>query len=338
MDLLAKVTQNIRTLKLFQKGETVIVGLSGGPDSMALLDALYHVRHRFGLRLVVAHFNHNCRRGSNPDELFAKRRAQHYGLIFHSEVWTSPPNRKKDKGSWEDLARDVRTRFFKKISKLHKTSTVALAHTRDDVAETVLMRILRGTGLRGLRSIQPLSERDGIRWIRPLITISKPQCLAYLARKKIPYRRDPTNQQDIFFRNKVRNKLIPLLEKSYASRIQKHLVQLAGHAADDYACLEKSARRKLVSLYTKKVSKNRIHLDRAKWQKLDAALQNLTLQLAASRLLDGCFAQIKYTDFRCITAELNSPARKIKFQLPHQLELVATREQITLTRSGNKRS
>jgi tRNA(Ile)-lysidine synthase len=336
MDLLAQLTQNIRTQKLFQKGETVIVGLSGGPDSMTLLDALYQVRQHFSQRLIVAHFNHNCRRASKLDELFSRRRAEHYGLIFHSEVWASPPDREKDKGSWENLARDARTRFFKKISRRYKATAVALAHTRDDVAETVLMRILRGTGLRGLRSIQPCSERDGLRWIRPLCAVSKQQCLAYLTSRKIPYRRDPTNQQDIFFRNKIRNKLIPLLEEHYSPGIQKHLVQLAGHAADDYACLEKLACRKLAALGAEEMPKKRINLDRTKWQRLDAALQNMTLQLAASRLLDGRFAQIKYSDFRLLTAELNGPARKIRFQLPHRLELVATGERITLARPGGR--
>ncbi|HLM83693.1 MAG TPA: tRNA lysidine(34) synthetase TilS [Candidatus Bathyarchaeia archaeon] len=242
MNLIKKIQENIFRYELFERGGKIVVGCSGGPDSVCLLDALHELQKKYNLELIVAHVNYKLRKkDSDKDEALVKKLVEKYELpieILHNPEYTIQDT------NLEEKLRTYRYAFFEKISKKYKANAIAVAHNLNDQAETVLLRLLRGTGLRGLGamsfatqrgpSARPKRNADGPRIIRPLLNIPRKEILAYLLKKKIPFRVDKTNLTSDFTRNKVRNKLLPYLEKNFNPRVQDLLFKFSKSAAADY--------------------------------------------------------------------------------------------------------
>ena len=236
MTITQKIKENILSKKLFVKGDHVIVGVSGGADSIALLHILVSLQYEIGIQLHVAHFNHCLRKSADADELFVKTVANNLNLAFTSKKWSNVSSRKIS--SLEEKAREARLKFFAEVAKKTNTRIISLAHTQDDQAETVLMRVLRGAGLQGIRGILPRKQLNELTLIRPLLKIQRKEIISFLKKKRISYRTDPTNKELDFYRNKVRLRLIPFIEKGYNSNIKEQLSNLACTIKDDYALLE----------------------------------------------------------------------------------------------------
>ncbi|MFH1154114.1 MAG: tRNA lysidine(34) synthetase TilS [Pseudomonadota bacterium] len=198
---------------MLREGDEVLVGVSGGPDSVALLHFLIDIQERFHLKLGVAHVNHCLRKAeSDRDAGFVSELAAREGLPLHMHTVDVAQAAARDHLSLEEAARETRYAFFRKILDSQGYGKVALGHTLDDNAELVLMNLLRGSGLRGLGGIPP--ERDG--WIvRPLIRVSRETILNYLNTKGQAHIVDSSNADTDFLRNRVRNHLIPLLAAEY---------------------------------------------------------------------------------------------------------------------------
>ncbi len=236
MNIISKIKKYICDNRLLSQGDVVIVGVSGGADSVALLHILHSLQYEFGLQLYVAHFNHQLRRGSNTDEKFVKKLAQQLHLPCITESWAQGSS--QSKGSLEELAREARIQFFMKMAKSHKANIIALAHNKNDLAETVLMRIVRGTGLQGMRSILPKRLIQKCNFIRPLLETPREEIENYLHKHKQSWRNDPSNQQTKFFRNRIRLELLPLLTKDYNQNITDILSNLSKNISVDYDFLE----------------------------------------------------------------------------------------------------
>jgi len=249
MTLERDVRDNLLKARIRPKGARLLVGVSGGADSMALLTALVLLRQEYAWEIVVAHYDHALRKGSVRDRVFVEKYARRLGLRSVSGVrkGTLP-----SKGSIEDFARQKRYAFF--LSQMRKTGADALvlAHTRDDLAETVLMRILRGTGLAGLRGMALRYDGWGYPLLRPLLTVSRERIEGFLRAQKVGHREDPTNRSMDFFRNRVRRDLIPFLEKGYATGIKDRLCDLAETSGEDHAFIRAEAAR-AVSRVTRRV-------------------------------------------------------------------------------------
>jgi len=236
--MLGKIKSTIDKYRLLKKNDRILVGVSGGPDSTALLYALRSLGRGLHLKLFVAHLDHGLRKDSALDACFVSDLALKLKLpLILGSV------RVKKCGSLEESARKARFDFLLRAAKKFKTDKIALGHNLDDQAETVLMRILRGTGLQGLGAILPKRVIEGREIIRPLIEVKRSEIEAYLKRNKIVFRRDATNKQDLFFRNRIRNRLIPLLEKDYNANIKSVLANLAQSAGVDYEYLDVAACR-----------------------------------------------------------------------------------------------
>ena len=246
MDFIAKVKTTILRHRLLQSGNTVLVGVSGGPDSVALLHTLHKLRHPLGLKILVVHVNHQLRRSANTDQRFVERLGETLQLPTRSfRVRIQKTHRQS---SLEELAREKRLQTLVRFARQKKAHCIALGHHRDDLAETVLMRILRGTGLLGLQAILPTREIQGIRIIRPFLEVRRMEILNFLQKKKITFRLDPTNRHTHFFRNKIRLHLLPLLEREYQPNITEVLAQLSCNAAIDYDYLRQQTEKKLFDL------------------------------------------------------------------------------------------
>lgn len=221
--MIEKVKKVIIEYGLINPNDTVIVGLSGGPDSTALTVSLAETAPLLGAKLIIAHFNH-CLRGreSDEDEIHARQLAQRLKLPFVSQKMDKTTCKRGI--SPEDFYRSRRYSFFDAVSKTNHADKIALGHNLQDQAETVLLHFLRGSGLDGLKGIMPM--RDG-KFIRPMITISREEIIAFLDEMHIPYRKDSSNKRKVHLRNKIRLELLPYLMKEFNPRIHEALAQLA---------------------------------------------------------------------------------------------------------------
>ena len=327
MDIIQKTEKILKENRLVAYGEKVIVGVSGGPDSTALLYILNTLRNKLGLRLQVVHVNHQLRKSAQRDALFVARLCENLHLPYtmkRVQIKTSSA-----KSSLEEAAREKRFECLLHLAKQEKASVIALGHTKDDLAETVLMRILRGTGLLGLQGIAPSKQMQDITIVRPLIQFSKKEILAYLAAKKIKFCVDPTNRQTHFFRNKIRLELLPLLKKEYQSNLPEILANLANSTATDYDYLKKVARTNLNKLARFKKNKKQMSLSLPKLNQLHPALQRLVIRLAIQEL-KGNLNQFSLIHMKEIENLIRHRPDRSRVDLPHALTAQKNKSTLTL--------
>lgn len=213
-----------REQNLMAPGDTVICAVSGGADSVAMLFALYLLREKLGITLEAAHFNHNLRgEESLRDETFVRELCARYEIPLHVASGEIHPGKK----GLEAAARDARYAFLESLP-----GKIATAHTADDNAETILMHLVRGTGLKGLGGIAP--QRGKL--IRPMLGITRREVEDFLAEWHLPHVEDSTNETDAFLRNRLRHHVMPLLAAENP-RIAENLSQMALRLREDEACL-----------------------------------------------------------------------------------------------------
>ncbi len=240
-----ELLRHLRASQILRPGDRIAVAVSGGADSVALLHLLLALRAELGILLSVAHFNHHLRaRSSDADELFVRKLAARHELPFqlaHADVAKSA---KQDKRNLEDAARRARYSFFVKLVTRQGVSRVAVAHTADDQAETVLAHILRGTGIAGLGGIHPVTEHV----FRPLLEFRRADLRSYLRARRQSWREDRTNRDTTKTRARIRRTLLPLLERRFQPLVVRHLCTLASLARDDERYLEQQARQRLAAI------------------------------------------------------------------------------------------
>jgi tRNA(Ile)-lysidine synthase len=228
-----------RRKEFFHAGQRVGVAVSGGPDSVLLLHFMKTLASEWGFALAAVHFNHHLRGAeSDGDETFVRDLAASLQIEYlrgEAEVGRVARERR---GNLEAVARELRYRYFFSLVDQDRLDRVATAHTANDQAETVLMRLLRGTGTRGLGGIYPLLEG---KVVRPFLGLTRPEIMEEIAARQLPYRVDSSNLDARLRRNKVRMELLPLLVKEYNPEIIPLLNQMADRARDDEACLERLA-------------------------------------------------------------------------------------------------
>jgi len=212
----------IQITRHLKKGERFGIAVSGGVDSMTLLYLLRIAQSETGYRPVVLHFNHKLRGHSSTQDMdFVKKVSKTYG--FRCVVG------QRDTAKWaqakkkciEEAARDLRYEFFKKQARQLGFRKILLAHHEDDLVETLLMRLFRGTGIRGLQAMRERSTRMGLTLIRPFLSISKKDLKTFARKNGLIFKEDVTNADDKFFRNKIRRKIIPLLERELGGGVKQ---------------------------------------------------------------------------------------------------------------------
>lgn len=232
MNLRTAFTHAISSFASLEKKSKVIIGVSGGIDSMVLLDLIVKHKKAWGLSIVAGHVNYGLRgRASKRDEEIVRRAAKRYQITV--EVLN------KDLagiGNLQNTARKIRYDFFKKLAAQYVTDKILTAHHLDDQAETVLLHLIRGSGLKGLSGIRPVTEIDGIKIIRPMLYFSKDDIKVYARLNDVKYGIDATNLTDKYSRNSVRNKLIPMFT-SYNPRINTRLANIADMAHEEEEAL-----------------------------------------------------------------------------------------------------
>jgi tRNA(Ile)-lysidine synthase len=232
----------MRRERFVRPGEQIAAAVSGGPDSVLMLDFLAQMANDLGFQLAVVHFNHRLRGvESDEDEAFVRDLSAHYAVpFFRGEAKVAEEARRRRR-NLEATARELRYRLFLGLIRQEKADKVATAHTLDDQAETVLLHILRGTGTKGLGGIHARLQN---KIIRPFLNLSRSEIEAEIANRNLPFRVDSSNQDTRFRRNKVRQELLPMLERDYNPELKRLLSELATRARDDDVYLELQARER----------------------------------------------------------------------------------------------
>ena len=225
-------------------GDRVVVAVSGGADSVVLLLLLLELRKELGVVLSVVHFNHKLRgKASDADEKFVATLTAKHKLEFHSSSADVGKKAKKERANLEDAARRARYGYFRSLVDSGACTRIAVAHTADDQAETVLAHLLRGAGLAGLGGIHPLSGPI----FRPLLPVRRAALRTYLRRKKQSWREDRTNRDTKRMRARIRRKLLPLLERQFQPAVVEHLASMANLAREDEAFLDALLEQRLAT-------------------------------------------------------------------------------------------
>ena len=252
-----KVKKIIEEYSMFSPGDKILVGVSGGPDSVCLLHILDRCRKEMALSLHIVHINHGIRkRESKREEKFVTLLAGRMGLPITVKSINVPSYARKKKLTVEEAARDMRYRLFESLATKLNAKKIALGHTASDQVETVLMHFLRGSGPQGLSGISPVRKLGATSIIRPLIEISREEISNYLKENNLTFCLDSSNKRTEYFRNKIRLKLLPLLRENYNKNIDDALLRLSEILKEENAYWERVVERvfsKVVSLESGKI-------------------------------------------------------------------------------------
>jgi len=258
-------------------GATVVAAVSGGPDSMALLHLLRAMADEEPFRIVAAHVNHQFRGAESDAEAELVRRvAGEWGIPFESAELGMPAYLSESGENAQAAAREKRYEFLKEVARNYGAPCLLTAHHADDQAETVLMRVIRGTGIGGLAGIRFRRKEDELELIRPLLRITKCELLNYCKRNGVPYAVDSSNIDRHYFRNAVRLDLMPMLEP-YNPRLKESLIRLADMASADDDYMEEQTLRAFREGVTP--SEKGFRLERRRFRGLHVALQRRLIKL-----------------------------------------------------------
>jgi len=348
VNLESKVLDFIQRYSLISRKELVVVGVSGGADSVCLLHVLAKWQKRLGIKLHIAHLNHQLRGAeSEADAEYVSNLAGSLGIPITVDSQDVAAYRTERNCSIEEAARELRYAFLARVAKEVGANRIAIGHTRDDQVETILMHILRGTGITGLCGLAPCSpmaydsqgmslpasplslraKRSNLLVIRPLLDITREETTSYCQEHQLDPRIDSSNLSLSFFRNRLRLQLLPLL-RQYNPSVDQALLRLADIAKEDSVLIEQQAS----GLWDEvaRQENNTIYLDKKQIASLPIALQRQLLRVAVTKLA-GDVRDIEASHIEAARSLLNKPASK-RISLPHGFichggynELVITR-------------
>ncbi len=266
--------RSLRDLATPRAGETLLCALSGGPDSVALVHALALAAPRMGFRVSAAHLDHGLRPDSGQDAQFCRNLCERLGVSLHMGSADVRRRARRDGQGLESAAREERYAFLGGVALSQGAVAIAVAHTRDDQAETLLLRLLRGSGSVGLGAMR---ARRG-RLIRPLLGVSRVQVLEHLASHSLTWREDPSNADLSLLRNRVRHELLPQLEARFNPNLRRTLARTAAILAEDAAFL--GAQAKVLYRSSAESTPAGLSLELAELRNAPSALARHVLRLA----------------------------------------------------------
>ena len=321
-----KVLETIKEYKMFSPGDSVLLGVSGGADSTALLYSLHALKSELKLsQIYVAHLNHMLRKeDAELDQKFVEGLSKNLGYLCLTESCDVAAYAAKNKMSLEEAGRSVRYKFYSDTAKKTGANKIALGHTADDSVETFLMRLLRGAGLKGLTGIPPV--RSNI--VRPLIKIWRREIDIYVGALKLVPRIDHTNYESKYMRNRVRLKLIPQL-KIYNLNIKEILLQTVLLLTEDYLYMEAKTKEAMADI-TAREKDNSLELDAQKLRELEPPIQGHLIRTAIE-LIKGNLAELAFSHVHDIIKNIDQ-TEKWELHLPDNIFVYGSRNTITISK------
>jgi tRNA(Ile)-lysidine synthase len=309
---------------MFDRGEAVLVGVSGGPDSVALLHSLVTLQPKWSLRLVIAHLNHELR-GSTADQeaAFVGRLAAGLGIPCEIGSRNVAQYGAEHRLSLQEAARIARYAFYDEVAAKYSASKIALGHQADDNAESILMHLLRGTGPLGLTGIPPV--RQG-RIIRPLIGLTRADILAFLELGGVEYMRDRSNLDTEYLRNRIRHELLPNLKEHYNPKAIRALNRLSSILRDEEDFWDQEVRRTLQDLVLEQTP-GRLCLTARGLSELHPALLRRLVR-HATLSVKGDIKRLGHVHVEAVARLLAGPSPSGRIDLPQGVRVVRDRDEI----------
>ena len=288
-----KVLSTINKHNLIDDGDKVVLGLSGGPDSVCLLHILYRLKEKMNIEVYAAHLNHQIRGiEAQQDALYISQICEDLGITSFVKSVNVPQYCKENGLSLEEGARKLRYEMFEEIKEKTKSNKIAIGHNLNDQAETVLMRIMRGTGLQGLKGIAYIRDNE---IIRPILDIERSEIEQYCEKYELNPRIDKTNLESIYTRNKIRLELIPYMKDNFNPNIIETIVRMTSSLKSDgdYIELEANKMFKEVSI----LKEDSVEINLNKYATLHNAIKVRVLRSGIKHILgDTNFVDQKHID------------------------------------------
>ena len=279
-----KVLQSILENGLIESGDRIVIGVSGGPDSICLLHVLNNIRnnvkYNLNFELYVCHINHGIRENAVLDEKYVEEYCSKKSIPFYLKKVNIETIAKQEKKGTEETGRNVRYEFFEEIAIKTGSNKIATAHNKNDNIETVIMNILRGSGVSGLKGIEV--KRD--KYIRPLISITREEIEEYCNKESLNPREDESNKENIYTRNKIRNIVIPYIKEQFNPNIVEAIDRLSCMSKEETEYLDKIVEEEYKKIV--KVDKPKlIVLDLQGFNKLEIVIKRRVIRYTINRLI-----------------------------------------------------
>ena len=275
-----EVLKTIETYNLIEKNDKIVIGVSGGPDSICLLHVLYGLKEKLGIEIVVAHVNHMLRDVADLETEYVQSFCKKLGIECYVKKADILEISKTQKKGTEEVGRQVRYDFFDEVAKKTNSNKIATAHNSNDRAETVILNILRGSGLSGLKGIEPIRDN---KYIRPLINTDRQDIENYCNDNKLEPKYDKTNNENIYTRNKVRNTVIPYIKKEFNPNIIKTINRLSSLATEENEYLQAITKQEFENLLIEKTEN--IILDSHKFNSLNLVIKRRLILYTINEVL-----------------------------------------------------
>lgn len=279
-----KILSTIKKYKLIESGDSLVVGVSGGPDSISLLNYLIGIKNneKIGLdfSIFVAHINHSIRDDADEDEEYVKSFCKMNEIVCFIKKENVIEKSQKEKIGTEEAGRKLRYDFFDEVMQKTHSNKIVTAHTANDNAETVIMNLIRGTGLSGVKGIEPFRDE---KYIRPLIECTREEIENYCEEHKLNPRYDKTNKENIYTRNKVRNLLIPYIEKEFNPNIIETINRFSSIVEEENGYIYKKVKESYNNILIQQ-DKNIIALDLKLFNNLENVIKKRIVLYTINKL------------------------------------------------------
>mgnify|MGYP001630080379 FL=1 len=308
-----KVKEIIKKYNLINSGDKIVLGVSGGPDSIAMLDILRQLKSEMEFEIYVVHINHSIRgEDADEDEEYVKNYCRKYEIECFTKKIDVPTIARTEKIGTEEAGRKVRYEYFEEILKETGSNKIAIAHNKNDNVETIIMHLLRGSGISGLKGIEPIREN---KFIKPLIECDRQEIEKYCEENNLQPRIDKTNFENECTRNKIRNIVIPYIKKEFNPNIIETMTRLSDVISSENDFIENIAKENYNKILVIE-EKNRIELKLKEFNLLDEVLKNRII-LISTRKLFGSTQGIEKVNIEDIIKLCNNNIGN-KFLMPNK--------------------
>ncbi len=299
--------------------DTIVVGVSGGPDSMALLYILNEFKEKMGLKLVCAHINHNKRKESEEEEKYVSKYCKENDIIFECikvKKWGDD--------NFENEARSVRYNFFEEVIENYNAKYLMTAHHADDLIETILMRIVRGSTLKGYSGFSKIVDKGTYKIVRPLITLTKDEIIDFDTKNNIKYYIDSTNNEDIHTRNRYRHVVLPFLKKENPN-VHKKFIKFSETLLENSNYIDEQANK----VFNKVFQNGVIDID--KFKSLEKVIQTKIIYNILERIYGDDLLIIRDAHVDLIFDLINSNKSNSIVHLPNNVIIIKSYGEISFS-------
>ena len=278
-----KVLETIKKYNLIEDGDKIVVGVSGGPDSISLLDILNEFKKNkiLNIQIIAAHVNHQIREEADEDEDYVRKYCEKNKIKFYVKRIDVIKYANNNKIGLEEAGRNLRYEFFDEIMQKENANKIAIAHNKNDKVETIIMNIIRGTGISGLKGIEPIREE---KYIRPLLECNRDEIEEYCRQNNLNPRIDKTNFENDCTRNKIRNIVLPYIKKEFNYNIIETMNRLSEVATETENYLNKETSKKYNQIKIEE-KKDFITLNLKEFNELDSLLRKRLLIYTIAKVL-----------------------------------------------------